>query len=370
MLLARQLLRLLGLFRTITGVALCTSALALPGTASAQEPVPTLGRPHLLAGPGGTIGFLETEYDFGAVRQGVSLHCAFRFKNVGDKPLRVTDASASCSCVHVDLPRAPVDPGRLGAIRAYVAVGYSPGWFKYTVVISTTDENHRQVPLTLTGRVKADLSWDPQYLFFANVMLPNTKSMYVKLRGNVDSPIRAPSVSTETRCFKAKVVSIQKGEVSVLVTSQPEAPTGPVEDTLVIELGDRDQALRVPIKAFFIAPFVLRPDYAMFGFLRPRETKEARLTITSNLPGDFRLGHPTVSHKAMRVTLRKLPQVRMYELAAWLTGPDTTGKFGATISIPVRGPLKTTLNIPCFAYIERGSRRRAPGAFQVQRGEK
>jgi len=56
--------------------------------------------------------------DFGKIEEGKTLEVSFRFKNVGDKPLVISNVSASCGCTVPETPKKPYAPGETGVIKA------------------------------------------------------------------------------------------------------------------------------------------------------------------------------------------------------------------------------------------------------------
>jgi hypothetical protein len=56
--------------------------------------------------------------DFGKIKEGENLEVSFRFKNVGDKPLVISNVSASCGCTVPETPKKPYQPGETGVIKA------------------------------------------------------------------------------------------------------------------------------------------------------------------------------------------------------------------------------------------------------------
>jgi Protein of unknown function (DUF1573) len=66
-----------------------------------------------------TIEWIDsTHKDFGKIAEGQKLDVAFRFKNVGDKPLVITRVQPSCGCTIAEQPTDPVTPGNEGIIKA------------------------------------------------------------------------------------------------------------------------------------------------------------------------------------------------------------------------------------------------------------
>ena len=63
------------------------------------------------------MSFEETEFDFGEIEQGTPVEKVFTFKNTGDGPLIITNASSSCGCTIPQYPEnEPIAPGESGEI--------------------------------------------------------------------------------------------------------------------------------------------------------------------------------------------------------------------------------------------------------------
>ena len=66
-----------------------------------------------------TIQWLDGgEKDFGKIKEGENLDVSFRFKNTGNKPLVISNVSASCGCTIPETPKKPYAPGETGVIKA------------------------------------------------------------------------------------------------------------------------------------------------------------------------------------------------------------------------------------------------------------
>ena len=67
--------------------------------------------------PPTTVQMIDSVYDFGKVAEGEIVEFSFRFKNTGNNPLIVSNASASCGCTVPEKPEAPIKPGETGFIK-------------------------------------------------------------------------------------------------------------------------------------------------------------------------------------------------------------------------------------------------------------
>lgn len=98
--------------------------------------------------------WLETEHNFGAFSEdSVSVDAVFQFVNVGDTPVRILDARATCGCTRPDVTKGAIEPGDTAYVKVtYLATG-RPGRFSKNVYVKTSDDSRRSKTLTISGVV-------------------------------------------------------------------------------------------------------------------------------------------------------------------------------------------------------------------------
>lgn len=86
-----------------------------------------------------SIKFDKTVHNFGTFSEEESTQkCVFTFTNVGNAPLIINQAVASCGCTVPSYTKAPIKPGEKGEIKVtYNGVGAFPGHFKKTITVRT-----------------------------------------------------------------------------------------------------------------------------------------------------------------------------------------------------------------------------------------
>ncbi len=89
------------------------------------------------------IQFEKTSHNFGAFPETApKVTYKFKFKNVGNAPLVIHQAIASCGCVMVQYGKEPVKPGGEGEVTVnYDGTGKFPEHFRKTVTLRTNAEN-------------------------------------------------------------------------------------------------------------------------------------------------------------------------------------------------------------------------------------
>ena len=82
--------------------------------------------------------FKEVTYDFGTIKEskGPVKH-TFELKNVGDKPLIIVDAVASCGCTQPSYTAKPIKPGKKGKVEVTFNPKGRAGTFRKTIKVKT-----------------------------------------------------------------------------------------------------------------------------------------------------------------------------------------------------------------------------------------
>ena len=63
------------------------------------------------------VEILESEYDFGIIKQGEKATHDYKIKNIGKSDLLITSAKGSCGCTVPEWPREPIKPGNEASIK-------------------------------------------------------------------------------------------------------------------------------------------------------------------------------------------------------------------------------------------------------------
>lgn len=93
----------------------------------------------VLAAGTAEIKFEKTKHNFGMFSESnPKVTCTFKFTNVGDGPLIIHQAIASCGCTVPTYPKEPIKAGESGEITvSYNGYGRFPGHFRKSITIRT-----------------------------------------------------------------------------------------------------------------------------------------------------------------------------------------------------------------------------------------
>ena len=98
------------------------------------------------------ITFQQTDFDFGTVNEGDIVEHVFLFKNTGQGPLIIQNATATCGCTVPQWPRDPIPVGGDGEIKVkFDSKNRQNLQTKYVTITANTKPE--QVRLKISGRV-------------------------------------------------------------------------------------------------------------------------------------------------------------------------------------------------------------------------
>ncbi|MBO5058058.1 MAG: DUF1573 domain-containing protein [Prevotella sp.] len=85
------------------------------------------------------IKFEKLTHNFGKFSEDApKVTTVFNFTNVGDAPLIINQAVASCGCTVPEYTKTPIKPGDKGTIKiTYNGAGKFPGHFKKSITVRT-----------------------------------------------------------------------------------------------------------------------------------------------------------------------------------------------------------------------------------------
>ena len=97
------------------------------------------GMTYAVAQKQAEIKFDKVNHNFGTFSEKEPVvTCTFTFTNIGESPLVINQAIASCGCTVPEYTKEPIQPGEKGAIKVtYNGTGKFPGHFKKSIAVRT-----------------------------------------------------------------------------------------------------------------------------------------------------------------------------------------------------------------------------------------
>ncbi|MCU0392724.1 MAG: DUF1573 domain-containing protein [Thermoflexibacter sp.] len=95
------------------------------------------------------IEFDQNQHDFGNIKAGEIVKHKFKFKNIGDVPLVISDVKPTCGCTTTNFTKTPVPPGNEGEIELqFDSSGKSGPQHKPVTVLANVEGGQTQLVLT------------------------------------------------------------------------------------------------------------------------------------------------------------------------------------------------------------------------------
>ncbi|KAA6332283.1 hypothetical protein EZS27_019198 [termite gut metagenome] len=109
----------------------------------------------ILAQSGAEIKFDKTSHNFGEFsKKNPIVNTIFTYTNIGDVPLVIQQAHASCGCTIPEFTKEPVMPGKKGTVKVtYDGNGKDPGFFEKSIILHTNSKTEI-IRLYIEGTMK------------------------------------------------------------------------------------------------------------------------------------------------------------------------------------------------------------------------
>jgi len=99
-----------------------------------------------------TIKFETDTIDYGTIKKGSEKDRIFKFKNVGKKPLILTEVTASCGCTIPSYPKTPLKPKKSSEIKVTYDTN-RVGPFNKTITVNSNDAKNGRKMIVIKGTV-------------------------------------------------------------------------------------------------------------------------------------------------------------------------------------------------------------------------
>lgn len=132
----------------------------------------------------------------------------FKFRNKGDKPVKILGLESACSCLSAELDKAEYAPGEVGTGKASFKVSTFVGRHEKSVLVSTDDAKQPEWQINFILDVPAIVDIKPKTLEWFIGDTPGPKSSLIRFTGDEPmkiikiTPVRENSVDFEWKELK------------------------------------------------------------------------------------------------------------------------------------------------------------------------
>lgn len=139
----------------------------------------------------------------------------FKYKNTGDKPVKITSVHPSCGCTTAALAKDTVAPNDSGEIVATFNIGDRTGPQTKTITVAT-DDSEAPTVLTLKADVPQLLKITPIFIFWSANDVLNPKTINVTVGG--DFPVTKLNVESTDKSIGLEVKQDSPTAFRIIVT--------------------------------------------------------------------------------------------------------------------------------------------------------
>jgi hypothetical protein len=101
------------------------------------------------------VQWLDSVVNFGIMQMGETKTISFRMKNIGNKPLFLTNVKAGCGCTVADFTKGAIAPGAEGVVTGEFDSNKSQtGEVHKNIFVTTNTPNGMNQTLVFTGKIE------------------------------------------------------------------------------------------------------------------------------------------------------------------------------------------------------------------------
>lgn len=289
--------------------------------------------------PAPKITFESLEYNFGTVGPRVKKVGEFKFTNIGDAPLRITNVDRCCGVV-ARLDKTVYAPGESGVLKVEYRSSSLASTMKRRLYVNNNDATNSRVTLTIQAKVELRVTWEPKRLKLLlkdenvgcpKITLKSTKndpfsvtsftSTGDSITADIDRSVEATEIVLQPKVDMEKLQKSRTGRISIGLTySQPDTPSETV--SIIFQALSR----------FSVTPSML---VALYG--DSREPTKKSLWITNNYGENFEVESTSSKEGHIKVLSQRKVGGR-YQFVLEITPPpgEDVKRFADTFTINLK----------------------------------
>ncbi len=129
----------------------------------------------------------------------------FKYKNTGDKPVKITSVHPSCGCTTAALAKDVVGPNESGEITATFHIGNRSGVQSKTITVMTEDQPAKPTVLMLKATIPQLLQISPTFIYWSASDARDPKTITVTV--GPDFPVTKLTVTSTDKSVTTEVAS-------------------------------------------------------------------------------------------------------------------------------------------------------------------
>ncbi len=155
----------------------------------------------------------------------------FKYKNTGEKPIKITSVHPSCGCTTAALAKDVVEPNESGEITATFNIGDRSGVQTKNITVMTDAEASQATVLKLKATIPTLLEIAPTFIYWSEKDTLEPKAIKVTVGG--DFPVTKLNVTSTDKSI-ATDIKHDSGRVFT-ISVRPQEAGRPINAALKIE---------------------------------------------------------------------------------------------------------------------------------------
>lgn len=215
--------------------------------------------------------FVAESYDFGEVPEGPQAIYSFEFTNVGDQPLVISGAQASCGCTVPEWSKDTIKPGGKGFVKAIYNTQGRVGQFNKNITVNYNNTAEPSKVLFIRGTVikqEEKPKYTPEELAASPIVVLDKNShafgkvergqkvnTKINVKNTGKSVLKITDFTSICNCITAELskTEIKPGQSAVLKINYTPSGSNDVTDVLTIKSNDiTKDPLKVSLKAVIV----------------------------------------------------------------------------------------------------------------------
>jgi hypothetical protein len=279
----------------LSWIILAVVAAAAKGQAPAAPWANKLFLPEIMKNPGQEPPPAIT-HDFGTVPQGTVCVHKFPLTNIYDVPMQVIDVRKSCGCLEAYPPQKVLQPGETAEFVVSMNTAKFTGANTQTLYVTLGPNYVSTAILKLQATSRGDVQLNPGSVNFGTVAQGSRLSQTVILEYNGrQRDWKVTGVVPSPAPFRVEIKDISgrtwfsSTKYSITVTLNPEAPAGPISETIRLTTTDpASPVVQFNVHGMIEAPLALSSHRIHFDRVKVG-TEVTQKVVIRAAAGPFRI---------------------------------------------------------------------------------
>lgn len=306
---------------------------------------------------GPDIRFEKYSYYFGKVTPGEKLNFTFKFKNIGNQPLRIKSIRASCGCIISSISKRIFLPREKGEIKVKFDTTGRSGWQQQPIYVYSNDPATPLILLQLKGEILSELRYIPKVIDFGIVrkgqfVYRSLYTLYI-MPGEEKFKIEKIIIPSYFKLENKKLEDPLRYELKI--SFSPKQVIGRLEEKLILYTNLRKyKKIEIPIIAEVKGEIVCFPEFFFFGIVKGKKQLNRTIRISNYFKKDFQITEITKNIDWIFLNFKNSKKQKEYELVATLNIEKLPiGLAKGEVKIRTNILDEPILKIPVYIWVER-----------------